>query len=272
MLDRAWKRGDVVTIGMNMPVRRIKAHDAVAADRDRLAVERGPILYCAEGVDNGGRALDKAVAPDAVFTETAVDVLGNAYPALTCPARTVTRGLRSCVSTPTTLTLIPYFAWCHRGAGEMQVFFPVKADPALVSASFETKASHCCETDTTDALCDGIEPKGSGDRKLRRLTFWPHRGSEEWVSYELPEAEEVSGAEVYWFDDTGVGACRVPASWKVQVKASSEAPWRDVTTERPGVANRFNGVSFAPARAKAVRLVVKLRKDFSGGVLKWNLK
>lgn len=272
VLDRAWKRGDVVTIGMNMPVRRIKAHDAVAADRDRLAVERGPILYCAEGVDNGGRALDKAVAPDAVFTETVVDVLGNAYPALTCPARTVTRGLRSCVSTPTTLTLIPYFAWCHRGAGEMQVFFPVKADPALVPASFEAKASHCCETDTTDALCDGIEPKGSGDRKLRRLTFWPHRGSEEWVSYELPEAEEVSGAEVYWFDDTGVGACRVPASWKVQVKASSEAPWRDVTTERPGVANRFNGVSFAPARAKAVRLVVKLRKDFSGGVLKWNLK
>ena len=56
------------------------------------------------------------------------------------------------------------------------------------------------------------------------------------------------------------------------MKASSEAPWRDVTAERPGVANRFNGVSFAPARAKAVRLVVKLQKNFSGGVLKWNLK
>ena len=92
------------------------------------------------------------------------------------------------------------------------------------------------------------------------------------LAVQMASAEEVSGAEVYWFDDTGVGACRVPASWKVQVKASSEAPWRDVTTERPGVANRFNGVSFAPARAKAVRLVVKLQKDFSGGVLKWKLK
>ena len=70
VIEREWKKGDVVEVAMNMPVRRIKAHDKVASDRGRLAVERGPVVYCAEGVDNGGRALDKVLAADAQFTRT----------------------------------------------------------------------------------------------------------------------------------------------------------------------------------------------------------
>ena len=85
-ITRTWKNGDVVEVCMNMPVKRIKAHDAVKNDRGRLAVERGPILYCAEGVDNDGHVLDKVLAPDAEFTSTTCDVLGNVYPALTAPA------------------------------------------------------------------------------------------------------------------------------------------------------------------------------------------
>ena len=134
VIDRVWKAGDVVDIAMNMPVRRIKAHDAVAADRGRLAVERGPIVYCAEGADNGGKVLDKAVAADAVFSSATVNVLGNVYPALTVPAQTVKRDGEGCTAEPATLTLIPYFAWCHRGAGELQTFFPTRADPALFPA------------------------------------------------------------------------------------------------------------------------------------------
>lgn len=128
VLDRAWKTGDTVEVAMNMPVRRIKAHDAVAADRGRLAVEVGPVVYCAEGVDNGGRVLDKAIAADAAFTPATVNVLGNVYPAFTVSALTVKREHDTCTTTPATLKLIPYFAWCHRGAGEMQTFFPTQAD------------------------------------------------------------------------------------------------------------------------------------------------
>ena len=271
-IERAWKAGDVVEVAMRMPVRRVKAHDAVAADRGRLAVERGPVLYCAEGADNGGRVLDKVVAADAVFAESTVDVLGNVYPALTCPATSVRRGLKACAAEACTLKLIPYFAWCHRGAGEMQTFFPVVADPALVPSAFEPKASHCNEHDTPVAMCDGVEPRNSGDQKVRRMTFWPHLGTEEWVSYDLPAAEEVSGVEVYWFDDTGVGKCRVPEVWKVQVRASADAPWTDVAANLPGVKDRYDTAGFAPVKAQAVRLVAKLRKGFSGGVLEWRLR
>ncbi len=104
------------------------------------------------------------------------------------------------------------------------------------------------------------------------MTFWPHRGTEEWVEFELPVAESVSGVEVFWFDDTGVGQCRVPASWKVQVRADANGPWQDVTAARPGVADRFDGVAFTAVSAKFVRVVAKLQKDFSAGVLEMKLK
>ena len=106
----------MVPLSMAMPVMRIQAHDLVAADRGRLAVERGPILYCAEGVDNAGRALDVVLAPDASFADCQVDVLGHVFPALAATAERVS-------GEAFTLKLVPYFAWCHRGAGEMQTWF-----------------------------------------------------------------------------------------------------------------------------------------------------
>ena len=107
VIDRAWKAGDVVEITMAMPVRRIRAHVKVEADRGRLAVERGPVVYCAEGADNGGKAFDATLSADASFADATVNVNGATFPALRSGS----------------LTLIPYFAWCHRGAGEMQTWF-----------------------------------------------------------------------------------------------------------------------------------------------------
>ena len=107
VIDRAWKAGDVVEIEMAMPVRRIRAHAKVEADRGRLAVERGPVVYCAEGADNGGKAFDATLPADASFADATVNVNGATFPALRSGS----------------LTLIPYFAWCHRGAGEMQTWF-----------------------------------------------------------------------------------------------------------------------------------------------------
>ncbi len=126
VIVRDWKKGDMVEIDMNMPVKRIKAHEAVKQDRGRLAVERGPVLYCAEGVDNGGRVLDKVIAPDAEFRRTSCDILGNRYPAFVAAATVAAGCADGTAAQPCELTLVPYFAWCHRGDGEMQTWFPVK--------------------------------------------------------------------------------------------------------------------------------------------------
>ena len=95
-----------------MPVRRIKAHDKVDADNGRLAVERGPIVYCAEGADNGGNAFDAVVPADATFSDGRVETGGQSFPSL---------------RSSNGVTLVPYCIWGNRQPGnEMQTWFPVK--------------------------------------------------------------------------------------------------------------------------------------------------
>ena len=78
LIKRTWKAGDVVELSMPMPVRRVVANDAVEADRGRVAVERGPLVYCAEWTDNDGRVAN-LVLPDgaALAAETRPDLLGG---------------------------------------------------------------------------------------------------------------------------------------------------------------------------------------------------
>ncbi len=105
-IRREWLEGDVVALTLPMPVRRVLAHDAVEADAGRVAVERGPIVYCAEAVDNGGHALGLALADSTQLTPQQEDDFLGGVVAL--------RGGG--------LTLIPYYAWSHRGPGEMAVW------------------------------------------------------------------------------------------------------------------------------------------------------
>jgi len=274
VIDREWKAGDVVEVAMNMPVRRVKAHDAVVDDRGRLAVERGPIVYCAEGVDNGGSVLDKSVAADAQFALTTCEVLGNVYPALTTEAGKVQKGIKSVKIEKSTLKLIPYFAWCHRGAGEMQTWFPTAKDPKMVKG-YKTTISHGWDgsTDSAAAASDGLLPKNSDDGSIPRITFWPHLGTQEWLVYHFPEAEEVSFASVYWFDDTGHGHCRIPESWSIEYREAENAPWKKLEGTYPVAGNKFCEFNFPQkVRAKELRLNVKLQKEWSGGILEWIVK
>ena len=273
-IAREWRKGDVVEVAMNMPVRRIKAHDAVKQDRGRLAVERGPILYCAEGVDNGGKVLDKVLAADAAFALAECSILGNVYPALKAPAASLRRGLKTGLRMePTTLTLIPYFAWCHRGAGEMQVFFPTEAKEENAVFDFRTSASFCFPKDSVAAAFDGVLPRASGDESIPRLTFWDHRGTAEWAMCEFGAPETLKGVSVYWFDDGRNGNCRIPESWKVQWRAAKDAPWQDVGVKGPVAKDRFCPVDFpASVKAQAVRLCIQLQKEWSGGILEWQFR
>lgn len=113
-INRPWHVGDFVQLTLPMPVRRVLAHPQVAADRGRFAIERGPLVYCAEGVDNDGHVLNKAFSGDVVL-ETVKQ------PTLLGGITTV----KAADKHGTELNCIPYYAWGHRGANEMRVWFPV---------------------------------------------------------------------------------------------------------------------------------------------------
>ena len=271
-LERAWRAGDTVSLAFAMPVRRIRCHPAAADNRGRLAVERGPLVYCAEAADNGGRVLNLTLAPDAAFREGTVDVLGHRLVALTADARAVSADLRGRrTSRPAAATLIPYFAWCHRGTGEMQVWFPTGDEHAEPASDLAFTASHCHEADSLAALHDGLLPKNSGDHDIPRMTWWPRKGTAEWVHVDLKNLEKVTGCSVYWFDDTGRGGCRLPVSWTVQIP-DGQGGWTDVPGLYPVAKDRLCEILFqAPVSVRALRLRAVLQPGFSGGVLEWRL-
>jgi DUF1680 family protein len=118
-LERKWSKGDVVELSLPMSVHRVIANGKVAEDRHKVALVRGPIVYCAEGVDNGGKALDLIIPDDAEFeAEYKSDLLGGVT-VITANVSDESGGERK-------LTAIPYYAWSHRGPGEMVVWFPGK--------------------------------------------------------------------------------------------------------------------------------------------------
>jgi hypothetical protein len=110
VLRQSWKRGDTVEVDLPMPVRRVRAHENVRNNAGRLALQRGPLVYAFEAIDNGGKAIDVVLAEDAVLeTEFRKDMLGGV---------TVVHGGG--------LLAIPYFAWANRGPGEMAVWLEMK--------------------------------------------------------------------------------------------------------------------------------------------------
>jgi DUF1680 family protein len=111
-VERQWRKGDVVVLDMPMPVRRVLANDKVAEDAGKSAVQRGPILYALEGVDNGGSLKDVKIPLDAKLTAALKsDLLGG--------VEVVTGKVGD-----RTVTAIPYYTWNNRGKGEMAVWIP----------------------------------------------------------------------------------------------------------------------------------------------------
>ena len=145
---------------------------------------------------------------------------------------------------------------------------PTKPKPAAYKAS----ASHCFESDTVDALSDGLEPASSNDHSIPRFTWWPRQGSVEWVQYDFDQPRKTSGVSVYWFDDTGVGQCRLPQSWRLLYKAGND--WKPVPEANdPGLKkDGWSVVRFPAIETAALRMEVQLQPEFSGGILEWRVR
>jgi hypothetical protein len=279
VLDRQWKPGDVVEIELPMPIRRVLANEQIEFNRGRVAIERGPLVYCIEGADHDGTVREMWLADNATLApEHKSDLLGGVT-VLKGEASAVYRSEDGTVrSRPKTITMIPYYAWCHRGANEMVVWIPRSPNEAVVpplptiAGTSRTSASHTWQADHVAALNDQIEPKNSGDHGVPRFTWWDHRGTTEWVQYEFARPTKVSKVGVYWFDDTGRGQCRVPQSWKLLYR-DGEA-WKPVETSAEfGTAkDRFVEVDFTPVETGALRIEVQLQPQFSGGILEWRVQ
>ena len=126
VIRRTWKKGDVVNLSLPMPVRRIAAIDEVKENRNRIAFQRGPLVYCFEHVDNQGRVFNMAIPDPVSFTAEFKSGIMNGIVVIQAeaPVAEISEDGLSISTSARKITGIPYYSWANRGEGQMQIWMP----------------------------------------------------------------------------------------------------------------------------------------------------
>ncbi len=279
VVERKWKKGDKVQIHFDMEPRLVKANGQVDADKGRAAIECGPLVYCAEWPDNDCDVLSVLLNQDPKYTLGTKEIQNTQVQTLTTDAQTLSFDTDGRLTAKDErLVLIPYYAWAHRGNGNMAVWLPIDLNatsPALPPsiASESTVDASVKKLPALSAINDRLVPADGNDRSVPYTHWWPKNNSTEWLSYTFKEAQTVSTSTVYWFDDSPWGGCTVPESWKLYYKDAS-GQWKEVsnTSGYPCVKGVACTVNFDPVTTSAMKLELVQPKDKSCGVFEWSVR
>jgi DUF1680 family protein len=272
VVEREWKKGDKISLSFDMPVRRVQAHEEVVYDKGLLAMERGPVLYALESIDQPETYLFDIVIPrdskiDAHFEK---DTLGGIV-VLTGNAFTVEKKDNGCgyIEKPFTFKAIPYSVWNNRGIGQMLVWTPEKAEHAVVKP--ETTIASKARTVDGWGFNDRFEPASSSDINTPYHGWWKS-GTEESVGYRFDKPETVAAVDVYWleFEHYDV-SYKAPKSWKLMYSDGNQ--WKEVQNHSPYGTDLdcYNRVTFDPVVTAGLKIVVQLQEGYSGGVIEWKV-
>ncbi len=283
-IDRNWKKGDVVKLHLPMPVRFNKAMERVLDNRGRIAITRGPIVYCAEARDNPAPAnvwlvsefgQNPTVEKQSSGIFKGIDIIKNINAKYLDKNGKLKDGK---------LTLIPYYAWDNRGVNSMNIWFAdnIKTlkNVDLTRAYGEmnstrrlvknAEASYTYPSDSILATFIGASPRSSADTSIRRWTSYPKFGAKQTLTYILNKPTKLSEIAVYWYEDTA--DVRVPQTWNIEYM-DKHSNWQDfpiyLTDTYSVLKDQYNAVhpSGEAITAKAVRINVYPQKRFVVGVL-----
>ncbi len=176
LINRTWKKGDKITIDFPMEVQRITANEKVKADVGRFALQRGPVVYCLEGVDQKDSGVQSLVADtnsviQAVYRSNKLDGITE----LTMQGYEARKeNAENASSNQQTITAIPYYSWNNRGSGEMEVWIPytagvAKPKSAPTIASKATVTSSARSKLMLKAVNDQFDPADSKDQSTNYL-------------------------------------------------------------------------------------------------------
>jgi uncharacterized protein len=125
-VDREWKKGDLVEFEFAMNAYNVVAKDSLKQNNNRIAIQRGPIVYCVEGADNNNKAWNIIVPANTKFETIDYKIMDENVKALTAevPVVLVAEDGLSIRTEKRKIIAIPYYTWANRGKNEMQVWLP----------------------------------------------------------------------------------------------------------------------------------------------------
>ena len=286
-ISRSWKKGDTIELDFPMDVRRIVANDNAEDDRGKVAFERGPIVFCLEGADQADhKVFNKYILDSAPVSAHFEQDLLNGVMVLEGNAKEL---LQDGEVKDVKFRAIPYSTWNNRGGEQMEVWIantPAKA-VATPLPTIASKAQTFCnrgpiqndapETAPVDSWAGGAndqwEPKRSSDTSKPYHYWWLKQGTTEAITYQFDQAYEVSNVQVYWLDfDHYDGNFRTPESWSLYYK-DAKGEWQEVEGHTAYTVRKdcYNSVDFTPVKTTGLKILAKLQKGESGGVLEWKV-
>ncbi len=299
-INRKWRPTDFVELNIPVPVRYNTAIDKVSANRGRIAITRGPLVYCAEQADNGGEKVQRFFIPDAagagdIRTEVIQEGLLKGVVRASIPAMAAKKGTqlfsgrteematelvgRKRAASPFLLKMIPYYTWNNRGEDSMIVWLP-RTEPLarkgmisnLLTASDYGKvlATHTHEGDTVAAVVDGRVPSKSADQDQPRWTGLPFKNRGQNIIFEFDKSRTVGNISIYWYENVGEKEVKLPRGWWVDYRID-DGDWtrmkRYVTDDYGLEPDKFNVVRpEAPLRCDAIRVRILPQVGFCTGI------
>ena len=283
-IKRKWKKGDVVKLHLPMPVRFNKSVERVVENRGRIAITRGPLVYCAESVDNLAPANAWSVSEQ------------NQYPIIEKQKSGVLKGVDVIKNIDAKyidkygkiyagkLTLIPYYAWNNRGDSSMNIWFvdnekylptlPINRIYGRINFIKNASATHTYSGDKIKHTYNGNVPKSSADNSIGRWTSFPQIGAPQTLTYTLKHSTKLSEIAVYWYQDTK--AVRIPQSWDIEY-CNESGKWQKfpiyLTDSYSTLKNQFNAVhpTNGSITATAIKINVKPQPKYAVGILQIKL-
>ena len=286
-ISRSWKKGDTIELDFPMDVRRIVANDNAEDDRGKVALERGPIVFCLEGADQADhKVFNKYILDSAPVSAHFEQDLLNGVMVLEGSAKELQQdGEVKDVK----FRAIPYSTWNNRGGEQMEVWIANTPMAAVATPlpTIASKAQTFCnrgpiqndapETAPVDSWAGGAndqwEPKRSSDTSKPYHYWWLKQGTTEAITYQFDQAYEVSNVQVYWLDfDHYDGNFRTPESWSLYYK-DAKGEWQEVEGHTAYTVRKdcYNSVDFTPVKTTGLKILAKLQKGESGGVLEWKV-
>ncbi len=234
------------------------------------------MVYCVEWPDYDNHDILSLILPEnaQLSSEFRPTLLGgvNVFSGNAEGAEKV-EGSSEIKTTPRKFTAIPYYSWAHRGQGQMAVWIPTTKEStrALPSPTIASKSTveASLVANSISGINDQLLPKNSADKTNALYHWWPRKNETQWVVYNFEKPSKVSETEVYWLKDIPNGGCDLPEDWKLYYKKGEK--WVEVNGETPYpiIEDQLNKFVFEPVTTTALKLEVRLQKEYSAGLHEW---